>query len=73
MDTIWHQINISIYLLDVLQHILAPSVFGHIFIMSLVCDQMILLTLGQVYGGQEINGQSLHYFNSHMSFWSRMK
>ncbi|MPC93544.1 hypothetical protein E2C01_088677 [Portunus trituberculatus] len=29
---------------------------------------MILLTLGRVYGGQKINGHSLHYFNPNMIF-----
>ena len=29
---------------------------------------MILLTLGRFYGGQKVNGQSLYYFNTDMSF-----
>ncbi|MPC71935.1 hypothetical protein E2C01_066227 [Portunus trituberculatus] len=29
---------------------------------------MILMTLGRVYGGQKINGHSLHYFNPSHEF-----
>ncbi|MPC89983.1 hypothetical protein E2C01_084949 [Portunus trituberculatus] len=29
---------------------------------------MILLTLGRVYGGQKLNGHSLHYFNPALKF-----
>ena len=43
--------------------ILAPSVLGHIFITSLEYDLTISLILGRVYGGQRINGQSLHRLN----------
>ncbi|MPC36307.1 hypothetical protein E2C01_029761 [Portunus trituberculatus] len=32
------------------------------------CDYTILFTLGRVYGGQKINGHSLHYCNPHMCF-----
>ena len=34
---------------------------------------MILLTLGGVYWGQKMNGQSLYHFNPHTSFWRCIK
>ena len=47
---------------------LSPSVLGHILIASFGCDQTVLLALGRVYGGEKINGQSVYYFNRHLSF-----
>ena len=44
---------------------LTPSVLGHILTTSFGCDYTMLLTLGRVHGGQNINAQSLYYFNSH--------
>ncbi|MPC19839.1 hypothetical protein E2C01_012769 [Portunus trituberculatus] len=41
---------------------------GYIFTLRSVYDQTILLTLGRDYRSQKINGHSLHYSNSHMSF-----
>ena len=37
------------------------------------CEWTIALTLGRIYGGQKFNGQSLYYFNLHISLWRRIK
>ena len=50
---------------------LIPSVLGHIFTTSFGCDETT--TLGGVYGGQKIDGESLYYYNSHMIFRRCMK
>ena len=50
-----------------------PSVLGYIFIFCFWYIKMILLTLGKLYGGEKINGQSLHCSNPHISFWSCTK
>ena len=50
---------------------LTTSVLGHIFYFEFAYD--LTLTLGRVYEDQKINGQSLYYFNPHMSFWSCYK
>ena len=49
---------------------LTPSVLEYIFTTSF---SKIRWFYGRVYGGQKINGQSLHYSNSHQSFWSCIK
>ncbi|MPC37630.1 hypothetical protein E2C01_031117 [Portunus trituberculatus] len=36
--------------------------------MSFGCDWTILFTLPKVFGGQKINGQSLHYSGPNISF-----
>ena len=41
---------------------------GTHFISSLWCDYTILLTLGRVYGGEKINGQSFHCFKPPRKF-----
>ena len=47
---------------------LTPSALWLISTTSFGCDCMILLTLGRVYGGQKISGQSLYFSNPCMSF-----
>ncbi|MPC19691.1 hypothetical protein E2C01_012614 [Portunus trituberculatus] len=42
---------------------LTSSILGHNFTLRFTYDKTILLTLGKIYGGQKINGHSLHYFN----------
>ena len=42
---------------------LTPSILGHVFTMIFEHDLTILLPLGRVYRGQEINGHSLYYFD----------
>ena len=54
-------------------YLLTPSVLGRIFTMSFKHDKTILLTLGRVYRDKNVNGQSLHHFNSLLIFWSCIK
>ncbi|MPC70701.1 hypothetical protein E2C01_064955 [Portunus trituberculatus] len=46
-----------------IQSLLTLSVLRRIFTTSLGYDYSILFALGRVYGGQKINGHSLHYLN----------
>ena len=50
-----------------------PFSAGTHFYQSFASDKTFLLTLGRVYGGQKINGQSLDYFDLYMSFLSFIK
>ena len=49
---------------------LTSSVLGHVFTAIFLIWLDDFITLGTIYGGQEVNGQTLHYFNPQMSFWS---
>ena len=50
-----------------------PLQYWHSLLPRVLERYETLMTLERVYGGQKINGQRLHYFNPHMSFWSCIK
>ena len=64
-----------LYLLEgsVMNLRLTLSVMGCIFITKFWCDETILLTLGKLCGGRKINCKSLHYSNTHLSFWGCLR
>ncbi|MPC74615.1 hypothetical protein E2C01_068982 [Portunus trituberculatus] len=52
---------------------LIPSVLRRIFTLRFVYNYTILLTLERVYGGQNINSHSLHYFIPQQKFMKLYK